>query len=307
MNLLTDVLCMNIKNKHSPNVQCISKATVGDFCKKHSKHPVRFILKKDEPQIYKIQKWYRKLCILRNFKQQGPSRNDFSLSNNITELYSFDSFETIPKIYYYSFSDTKKNIWAFDIRTLSYLLSKTKTLINPYTQEKVSQTLVNRILKRIEWLKKYKYDVMYKNNDTLTKEQFWNQRVLDVFSKMEEHNYLVNSDWFHQLSKADHIDFYKKLYDIWNYRLNLTIQQKNQIVPGFNNKQNKLFKYYTYEFELKDEKSVKKYNLNMIDRFISSSTDKTQKSLGIMYVLMALCYVNENIAEAYPWIHASIS
>ena len=93
MNLSTDLLCMSIKNKHSPNVQCISKATVGEYCKKHSKHPIRFILKKDEPQIYKIQKWYRKLCILRNFEQQGPSRNDFSLSNNITELYSFDSFE----------------------------------------------------------------------------------------------------------------------------------------------------------------------------------------------------------------------
>jgi hypothetical protein len=89
--------------------------------------------------------------------------------------------------------------------------------------------------------------------------------------------------------------------------LNLTIQQKNQIVPGFNNRQNKLFKYYPHEFQIKDEKSVKKYNLNTIERFISSSNDKTQRSLGIMYILMALCYVNDNVAEAYPWLNNSIN
>lgn len=307
MNLSKDLLCMNIKNKHNPNLQCTSKAVVGEFCKKHSKHPIRFILKKDECQINKIQKWWRKQSLLRNFKLQGPSRNFFSLSNNTNELYSFDSFETIPRIYYYSFYDAKKNIWAFDIRTLSYLLSKSKLLINPYTQEKVSEININKILKRIDWLKKHKYDTMYKNNDTLTSEQIWNQRVLDIFSKMEENNYLVNSDWFHELSKSDHIEFYKKLYDIWNYRLNLSLQQKNLIVPGFNNRQNKLFKYYTHEFELKDEKYIKKYNLNMIERFISSSTDKTQRSLGVMYVLMALCDVNENVAHAFPWLYASIN
>ena len=298
---------MNIKNKHNSNIQCTSKAIIGEYCKKHSKHPTRFILKKDECQIYKIQKWWRKISMLRNFRRQGPSCNYFSLSNNTTELYSFDSFETIPRIYYYSFSDAKKNIWAFDIRTLSYLLSKKKVLLNPYTQEKILDFTVDKILKRIDWLKKYKYDIMYKNNDTLTSEQMWNQKVLDIFSKMEENNYLVNSDWFHELSKSDHTEFYKKLYDIWNYRLDLTIQQKNQIVQGFNNRQNKLFKYSPDEFEIKDEKYIKKYNLNMIERFISSSNDKTQRSLGIMYVLMALCYVNDHVAEAYPWINASIN
>lgn len=301
MNLSKDLVCMNIKNKHNSNIQCTSKATVGDYCKKHAKHPIRFILKKDEYQINKIQKWWRNQCFRNYFKRQGPSRTNFSLSTNTSELYSFDSFETIPRIYYYSFSDVKKNIWAFDIRTLSYLMSKTRGLLNPYTQEKISDIIVSKIQKRIEWLKNHKYDIMYKDNDSLTTEQLWNQRVLDVFSKMEENNYLVNCNWYHELSKSDHIDFYRKLYDIWNYRLQLTIQQKNLIIPGFNNRHNKLFKYYIDEFETKDEKCIKKYNLNLIERFVSSSTE------GVIYILMALCTVNNNVAEAYPWLNESVS
>jgi hypothetical protein len=34
---------------------------------------------------------------------------------------------------------------------------------------------------------------MYINNEILSVDQIWNQRVLDVFIKMEENNYLVNS------------------------------------------------------------------------------------------------------------------
>ena len=145
---------------------------------------------------------------------------------------------------------------------------------------------------------------MYLNDSNLSLDQIWNQNVLEVFSKMEEHGYIVNSDWFHNLVKEDHIEFYKKIYDIWNYRLNLTLKQKNTIVPRFNT--NNLFRCHPSEILDKEEKWLKKNNLQVIDKLISSSNDKTQRSLGIMYVLMALCIVSNNVAEAYPWIVQSI-
>jgi len=306
MSLLDVKICMNIKNKHNNKVQCKSKATSGEYCAKHSKNPIRFISYKNEVNVIKIQKWWKSISRINNYKRQGPSKNDYVLANNTTELYSFDSFEIIPKIYYYSFFDNQKNIWAFDIRTLSYLISKSKEVKNPYTQEILSEDCIKKIQKRIKWMKKYKYETMYINNEILSVDQIWNQRVLDVFIKMEENNYLVNSDWFHELSNIDQINFYTKLYNIWHHRLQLTIQQKNLIVPGCNNR-NKLFKLYPVDLREKDDKYIKKYNLNIIERLISSSNDKTQRSLGIMYVLMALCCVNENVAEAYPWIYASIN
>ena len=118
-------------------------------------------------------------------------------------------------------------------------------------------------------------------------------------------SYIVNSDWFHELDKEDHIELYKRIYDIWNYRIGLTLKQKNLIVPGFNSR-NKLFKFTIEDIKDKEEKAIKKNNLSIIERLISSSDDKTQKSLGVMYVLIGLCYVNDTVAEAYPWIYASV-
>ena len=50
-----------------------------------------------------------------------------------------------------------------------------------------------------------------------------------------------------------------------------------------------------------------KSTLNIINRLVSSSDDKTQRSLGVMYVLMGLCYVSNDVCEAFPWIYASIN
>jgi hypothetical protein len=302
MNLQINT-CINIKSKHYPNIQCKNKTT-DKFCSKHIKNPIIFYFNKNNSAKI-IQKIWKKYCIKQYYKRQGPAKNNYSISNNTSELYSLENIELIPKIYFFSFFDTNKNVWSFDIRTLSYLLSRSKKVQNPYTRENISNENIEKIKKRIEWLKRRKYPTMYIENNNFTSEQIWNQNVLDIFTKMEEAGYIVNCDWFHNLDKEDHIKFYKKIYDIWNYRIGLTVKQKNTIVPGFNGK-NKLFKHLPNEINDREEKYLKKLNLNIIQKLVSSTNDKTQSSLGIMYVLMGLCYVDENVSDAFPWIYASI-
>jgi len=296
--------CMNIKSKHYKNIQCPNKVVLGEYCSKHAKNPIRFSSKLNISANL-IQKIWRKYSFRNLFSRQGPARNYYSLANNNTELYSLEPLETIPKIYFFSFHDSNKNIWAFDIRTLSYLVSKSKKVQNPYTRDILTPEILTKIKVRIQWLKHRKYNTIYSDNTSFTSDQIWNQNVLEAFTKMEESGYIVNSDWFHDLEKDDHIKFYRKLYDIWNYRLGLTMKEKNAIVPGFNSK-NKLFKHFPDEINEKEEKYLKKLNLNIIQKLVSSSTDKTQVSLGVMYVLMGLCYVHNSIADAFPWIYASI-
>ena len=297
--------CKNIKSKHYRSIQCPNKAKIGDFCSKHSRNPTVFN-PKINLSVLLIQKYYKSYYIRNNFRLQGPARNFYSLATNNCEIYTLEPLEQIPTKYFFSFSDSHKNIWAFDIRTLSYLLSKSKTIKNPYTTEVISTEIINKIKQYINILKQKKIPIMYDNNTTLTKEQIWNQNVLDVFTKMEESGYIVSTDWFHNLDKEDHIEFYKKLYDIWNYRLNLTMKEKNSIVPGSEGK-NKLFKLNLTDFISKEEHYIMKSTLNIINRLVSSSDDKTQRSLGVMYVLMGLCYVSNDVCEAFPWIYASIN
>lgn len=296
--------CMNIKSKHYKNIQCSNKATIKDYCKKHSKNPIQFSSVLNISASL-IQKFWLKYVDRKRFSRQGPAIHCRSLANNTSEIYSLESVEKIPKTYFFSFSDSQKNIWAFDIRTLSYLLSKSISVQNPYTREYFDSEVLEKIHKRIKWLKQKKYKVMYEENTVITSDQIWNQYVLDVFSKMDEKGYLVNPDWFHEMDKEDHIVFYRKMYDIWNYRIGLTMKEKNSIVPGFNGR-NKLFKHYPTEILDKDEKYLRKTNIVLIQKMISSVTDKSQNSLGVMYVLMGLCYVSDSVAETFPWIYASI-
>jgi hypothetical protein len=297
--------CMNIKSKHYKNIKCSNKATVGEFCKKHSKNPIRFSSSLNI-SVTLIQKVWQKYIIRQNYKRQGFARNNYSIANNCTDIYSLEDIKTIPKKYFFSFYDTQKNVWAFDIRSLSYLLSKSKEVQNPYTRELLSLEILTKIKERISWLKEKKYSIMYEDNTILTNDQIWNQNVLNVFTKIDEIGYIVNPDWFHHMDKEDHIIFYRNLYDIWNYRIGLTIKEKNYIVPGFNTR-NKLFKYYPIEIIDKEEKYLKKMNLVLIQKMISSVTDKTQNSLGVMYVLMGLSYVSESVAETFPWIYDTIN
>lgn len=295
--------CKNIKSRHYPNEQCKNRALHDkEFCAKHLKNPTRFV-EKDVTKIKLIQKCWRNYLLKQNFKRQGPARNILSISNNSSELYSLEPLESIPKIYIFSFWDTKKNIWCFDIRTLSFLASKSKEVQNPYTREIVSNKIILKIQERIVWLKNHKYPIMYVESDNITHEQIWNQKVLDVFSKMDELGYLVNTDWFHNMTKEDHILFYKKIYNIWNFKLNISESEKKLIVPSYQSNKNKLFKTYLDEISLKDEKFLKKQNLQIIERLISSGSDKPQKSLGCMYVLIGLSYINDSVCESFSWIN----
>lgn len=296
--------CENIKSRHYPNLQCKFKGVIGGFCKKHSKHPFPFMFPiVDENRVVLIQRCWRTYKKRVLFRRQGPAAASLNANNDV-EIYSLDSLDSIPKIYFFSFADASKAIWAFDIRTLSYLCSKSKNVPNPYTREPLCVDILRRIKSRIQWLESHKYTTVYENA-SFSLEQMWNHKVLEVFNKMEEVGYIVNSDWFHDMSKEDHIDFYKKLYDIWYFRLGLTSKEKNAIVAGFNSARNKLFRYSSEEIERKDEKILKKNTLLIIEKLVSSC-DKSQRGLGVMYVLMAFCSISDAVCEAYPWIAESI-
>ena len=296
--------CINVKNRKQSNVRCSNRATNEDFCSKHYKNPIMFVYPEyQQKAVVIIQKIWKRYCSKQFFSRQGPARNDYSIANNNSDIYSLEPLVLVPKTYFFSFHDSNKHVWAFDIRTLSYLCSRSKNIKNPYTQENLTKEILKKIDKRLSWLKKLKYSITY-DSVSLTNEQMWNQRVLDVFNKIEELGYLVNSDWFHGMDKEDHIIFYKKIYDIWNYRLQLTIKEKSLIVPGFN-KKNKLFKFLIEELNNKEEKVLRKNTLQIIECFISSE-DKTQKALGVMYVLMGLSYVNDSVSEAYSWIQSTL-
>ena len=306
--------CANIKSKKHPDIPCQSVATNGDFCARHWKRPHRYVALTESRNTYvtrlclnkvrQIQAWWRAVSTRHFYLSQGPAIHDLSLAQNTTEVYSMDPIDKIPRLFFFSYADTSKTIWAFDVRSLSHIMAQGKHPENPYTREPLLPESLQRLRERIAYLRKRKYPVMYLHGESLSQDQEWNQRVLDVFMKLESLGYLAACSWFNALDIADHKSFYRAMYQLWSWRLGLSPAEKEAIVPGHSKINTKLFRWVPESVEGMEHtlRWWQKLSLTLITSFLDRSEDKAKRGLGALYVIMGLVHVSEDASEAYPWI-----
>ena len=55
-----------------------------------------------------------------------------------------------------------------------------------------------------------------------------------------------------------------------------------------------------------DIDSIRRTNLNIMERLISSAQASSDKTLGAMYTVMGLSHVSGPCRRAYPWLHATL-
>jgi hypothetical protein len=309
--------CANIKSRKVPHMQCNINATHGDYCTRHWKHPNRFVQKTDRVYICSasrkelkaicvIQKMWRKLSPFIFIRQHGIGFYQKNKSVNETELFTLEPIDSISNLYYYSFVDSKKNLWSFDIRSLSKIISFGEVKKNPYTREPFSSNLMTSIRNRITWLRKRKYCVLYPIGVEFTQEQLWSQKVLDFFMKIESFGYYVSCEWFTDMSIQDHKKFYRTLYELWNYRLGLTNEDRLRIAPG----SKPLFKYIPDELNNYRSHTLQWWatlNLALIEALLTRSVDKEQQKLGATYCVMGLVATTPIAAESFPWMAETLS
>jgi hypothetical protein len=311
--------CANIKSKKHKDQPCSYTATHGDFCSRHFKNPLRFspkevkvpetiLTRSGHAAIVYLQRVWRRFSSQSRFRRQGPAANLYAIASNQTEVYSLDTLDSIPKSFFFSFADEKKNIWAFDIRSLSHLVTEGNDIVNPYTRVPLDSKTLQTIHKRIMWLRERKYPILYATGENLTQDQIWNQKVLDVFFKMEALGYRASCRWFDEMTISEHMTFYRRLHRLWMYQLGLTAAEKEAIVPGYNNGVSKLFRHTPdrMEADTHDLRWWRRVNLNLILEFLTRATQKSQQGLGALYVLMALVQVVPEAGEAYPWVLESL-
>jgi hypothetical protein len=311
--------CASIRSKQHKDQQCTYNAVNGDFCARHWKRPHRYVAVTVPENTYltrayvstvrKIQIWWQKTIAVSARKRQGPAVHYRDLAQNKTEICSLDTLDSIPRPFFFSYADSQKLVWAFDIRSLAAILAHGQQPTNPYTRESLPPQILQKVRDRISYLRARKYALVYFNGEALTEEQAWNQKVLDVFMKLERLGYLSSCDWFNNLEVPDHKRFYRIMFQLWQWRLGLSSTEKEEIVPHHTRQSSRLFKSHpdTIVSENRDRLWWQKTNLALIHNFISRSTDKTKQSLGCMYVLMGLVQVSEDAAEAYPWIYDTVT
>lgn len=310
--------CANIKSKKHPDVRCPNRASQGDYCGLHCKKPTRFVPKTPVltpyipfnceyiQQAICIQHMWKNYAPLLRFRNQGPAANDPSLSHIDRDIYTFDSVTQIPRVYVWSYADTHKNIWLFDIRSLWMMYEKDQTpnqFVNPYTREAIPPRILDAFRRRCMQLRAHKYVLAHISNFELSPDQLWQQRILDVILHMDNLGYHTCVHWFEELPMSRLITFYTIMYQIW-MSPRLTPQTvKNLIIPDHASTQKHVFEHSEEYYRGHTEKRWwQKHVLNTMEALIKSGTSKDAQTQGAMLVIRAYAFVSKDVRNSYHWL-----
>jgi hypothetical protein len=306
--------CANIKSKKHPDVQCKYSASDGEFCSRHNKNPNRFqetiplknssSSKKQMQAASLIQKmWRTRVCFLR-FNRQGPIVLCPDLSENQTDICTLESVSSIPLLYRWSYSDSKKHIWLFDIRSLSMMRSQDNKIqiTNPYTREIIPTRAMESFLKRCTQLRNHKYCLLHVNEIDITPEQLWHQTMLDVSMKYDALGYHISLEWLDKMNISEAYTLYFELWDLWSYRLQLPRSLKHAVVPDWNKEECLLFKWVPSELQSRRDRMWWQKNIvTLLERMVLAK-EKEHRTLGALYGMTAFALACPHVRAAYPWL-----
>lgn len=301
--------CQHVKSKKEPEKQCDHAATKGTFCSIHDRckkkvlwtRPVAMLTRTQRAAGHRVLTFLRRSTWATRLKRHGPAYFTHTVANNETDIYTLDPVASIPLTYRFSYTDSKSNVWLFDSRFLMGSMQYESTVINPFTQEEIPAHVLSRLQTLSEFLQRHSLPLLYVTEDTLTPEQRWNQKVLDVFLRIRIHGYGVNVTWFETMNISSHSRFYMRLYDLWTTELRLTDEDKERIVPRHTNSiftqhPNRLmYEYHTLKWWMK-------HNLSVMHTLLTASPEKGNRGCGALYILTAMAQVIPDVAQAYPWL-----
>ena len=252
------------------------------------------IFLKNIVKIILIQSIFRMKYIKFINKLRGPALFNRKISTNETDFYTFDNINTIPINYFYSFSENN-TVYSFDIRSFKLLIEQNNKN-NPYNRNNINKINITNSLIIIKYLE---YNNLFEifEEDILTEEQKLTQKIINIFQKIDNFGYNTNISWFSSLSLQHLKKFWINLEDIWNYRCNLSIIEKKNII-----KNNKPFLNF-YKINKYINKTQLQYViLDDINIFISNGNETSDSNIGCLYVLTALSQVSYNCLESMPWL-----
>jgi hypothetical protein len=253
--------------------------------------------------IKKIQKVWGNYFIKLFNKLQGPAYLKRELCNNVEDFLTTEEIKDIDYYYFFSYKDMDGFVYGFNLISIHNLIIKKDTK-NPYTRNLFSLELIENVQKRINYnkiLKKINQEII-----TIEQTNNYNSSFVTLFQKIDLLGNYTQAEWIINLNNVQLRRFLLELYDIWDYRSQLSIEMKIAIcpptgLPFIEIPVHILQRNFNVNIDL-----LKKFAITIIDKLINSSNNRDNQSLGAMYVLSALTIVNNNAAEAMPWLYQSV-
>ena len=250
---------------------------------------------KNENTLIKIQKYYKNYLLNKKNKLRGEGFLNKNKIINKEDFFTLEPIDELEEKYFISFKDKDNFIYAFDIRSFKKLVDK--KMSNPYNRNTIP-----------EYAKK-NLEILIKNiniNDKkeiikLTDKQKLNMRIINIFQLMDELNLYaggLNINWFLDLTLIQLKNYYKHLEDIWNYRAQISQTVKYNIIGN-----NIIFNISVYNFyEINNINKCRIIILDEMEKLLINGSNRSNKYLGGLYILTALCNVSQGCANSMPWL-----
>lgn len=273
----------------------------------------------------------------------GPGLRNRSICVNDTDFYTLEPISEITIDNFFSYTGSGDFVYGFAISSLLDLIKNSRKLQNPYNRETMERQ-VNDIyyvsrLSKLVYPKKCSKKVNEQtpstlqyslNNQSLSRlESVINvnninqynptlvigrlnesrslpvsDRIRNVFMEIDQLGFYTQSSWFESLTRHSYVRFFSGLFDIWNYRAQMSFETKRKICPL----RDPFIKIITgtVHYSLLSESQLKLMSLEVIEDMIFTGIDADSKALGAFHVLSALTLVSVQARNDLPWLYESL-
>ena len=244
-------------------------------------------------KIILIQKYIKLFIKKKESKLRGPGFLNNKLCKNEEDFLFMIDIKDSDKDYFYSYRDYDDSVWYFDIRSINKLLITKKS--NPYTRNEFPDFVYEEVSKLILMLKKRNREVIIKEYEFKDLKEKVKRKLVDLSVNITQSGYTFNSLWLESLDKTKLIQLYKLLEDMWNYRTQMTHEQKREIIPPTGI----VFNYPLGRMQKLKIEEILNILINDINKF-ENSIEEGNRKLGYIYLIACLsdihieCYENNN-------------
>lgn len=294
----------------NPDKQCSRKHNGGcNFCNIHERiwktkglatiltdknnklqYDFRIVTKKyNTISVKRIQKLLRGFSVRHNIHRRGICVYTRHKCTNAIDCMELENINTIVNQKFISYVDTKGLYWGFHVTTLYNLLKHNSK--NPYNCQEIPD-IVKINFKSLNY-------VVKSVKKKLTKSEELQQKCVAIFQKIDNLNNYTKCSWFLSLNLVELKSLYYFIYDMWNYRLNLSLDEKKKYVNGQQlfKIQYKIIKKYTNHY------NISNIILGIFDRLLTEGQTESDRSTAANWVLSALTLVNHDARLALPWLY----
>jgi RNase P subunit RPR2 len=259
--------------------------------------------------ITKIQKIFRGFLARKYRDIHGPASMNRKLCTNNSDFITMEPVEEINFNQFLSYKDEDGFVYGFDIISLHNLFLKSPAeMKNPYNRNAIPETIFKNIKQILRLSRVFKIHInLHFEDDSkiVSNEKSIELRALGLFQNIDSLGNYSNSEWFLSLNRIQLIKFVRELSDVWNYRAQLSQEIKRNICPPNADPFRNLSMPYIHTES--NMWNVRKVILEVMEKMVNTGVDKDSKSLGAYYVLGALTLVNQDAADALPWLFQSLN